>query len=304
MARSKLRSIAWVLGGIVIFTLVFLFLPTGATDSFAMPDTARSYAVDPGSLMQAYYADVGELNKEILPNITVGGTRSILEVCEPGNLEAKGTLVPISDYRFTSQFAIQRDLNGGYHHSGTDIAYGSSKAVWLLAPFSGTVVVEDYTTGYGRYVIVESNEFPGLCFLYAHMAPGNASSHGGKQPGWQSTISNSVQVHVGDNVSAGQRIGLMGTTGPSTGVHLHFELQLHTQGTNVVPYAQSPSGNCYRASAYEWLNGKELSDLTWLYTWYVKGNGWRIGDSLSSDDVAFLSLTVEDAAVGEVDENA
>lgn len=93
-------------------------------------------------------------------------------------------------------------------HTGIDIA-GSGG---ITAARSGTVSLVRYdASGYGHYAII--NHGNGLSTLYAHM-------------------SSRPNVSVGQSVSGGQRIGTMGTTGSSTGVHLHFEVRQNGRPVN------------------------------------------------------------------------
>ena len=75
----------------------------------------------------------------------------------------------------------------------------------IYAADNGVVIVsQDTTVGYGRYVIIDHQN--GIATLYGHM--------------------NQRLVEVGEVVSKGQLIGLMGSTGNSTGSHLHFEVRI------------------------------------------------------------------------------
>lgn len=84
-------------------------------------------------------------------------------------------------------------------HGGIDIGGGGP----IRAAKSGVVELAQYSSSYGYYVKIDHGG--GLKSLYAHMTPG-------------------LQVAPGQSVSQGQTIGTMGTTGSSTGVHLHFEI--------------------------------------------------------------------------------
>ena len=103
-------------------------------------------------------------------------------------------------------------------HGGTDIgaSYGSA----IYAAGSGTVVTaynnSAYNGGYGNYAII--NHGNGIQTLYAHMSV--------------------CSVTVGQTVSAGQTIGYVGSTGRSTGPHLHFEVRVN--GSRVDPQSYYP----------------------------------------------------------------
>ncbi|MCL2126585.1 MAG: peptidoglycan DD-metalloendopeptidase family protein [Oscillospiraceae bacterium] len=94
-------------------------------------------------------------------------------------------------------------------HWGVDIP--ANYGVSIIAADSGTVIISEYNSSYGNYVVI--NHGNGMTTLYAHM-----SSRG---------------VSVGQSVSKGQIIGYVGTTGVSTGPHLHFEVSV--DGNKVDP---------------------------------------------------------------------
>jgi len=90
-----------------------------------------------------------------------------------------------------------------WYHRAVDIANSSSPSV--VASQGGTVTVAGWNGGgYGNYVVVDHGN--GYRTLYAHLASG------------------SISVGAGQVVSQGQRLGTMGSTGRSTGIHLHFEV--------------------------------------------------------------------------------
>jgi len=109
-------------------------------------------------------------------------------------------------------------------HNGIDISRGQNDPI--LAAFDGKVIEVGLKGGSlygyrGNYVIIEHPNVNGsyVRTRYLHMVDG------------------SVLVSVGSQVKAGQRIGTMGTTGDSTGIHLHFETRKTTSDTPVDPLA-------------------------------------------------------------------
>lgn len=92
------------------------------------------------------------------------------------------------------------------NHKGLDISTGANDTIYSMS--DGTVVRSEYsgtaTTGYGWVVIIKATDNMG--FLYAHMR-------------------DRPLVTLGDSVAVGQAIGIEGTTGDSTGIHLHLEMQ-------------------------------------------------------------------------------
>lgn len=107
-------------------------------------------------------------------------------------------------YYVTSYFGWRQDPlgRGWLHHSGLDIAAAGGNAV--IAVCDGVVTTATYHYSYGNYVVIYHGD--GTSSLYAHMQ------------------NNSLTVKVGDKVKRGQTIGKVGTTGDSTGNHLHFSV--------------------------------------------------------------------------------
>jgi murein DD-endopeptidase MepM/ murein hydrolase activator NlpD len=106
---------------------------------------------------------------------------------------------------FTSGYGYRiHPVTGGRKlHAGIDIA--NSTGTPIVASASGTVIRSEYSSSYGNVVYITHN-IGGQVYttLYAHM--------------------DSRLVSSGQSVSAGQQIGTLGTTGRSTGPHLHFEI--------------------------------------------------------------------------------
>ena len=94
-------------------------------------------------------------------------------------------------------------------HKGIDIASGKGNPV--IAAASGTVVKSYLSSSYGNYVVISHGG--GLMTAYGHQS--------------------SFAVSVGDVVTQGQVIGYVGSTGNSTGPHLHFEV--YVNGATVDP---------------------------------------------------------------------
>jgi len=99
-------------------------------------------------------------------------------------------------------------------HGGVDIAASYGTAIW--AANSGTVVTssDGWNGGYGNYIVI--NHGNGTQTLYAHMS--------------------SRAVSVGQTVTKGQVIGYVGSTGASTGAHIHFEVWNNGSRVNPMSY--------------------------------------------------------------------
>lgn len=103
-------------------------------------------------------------------------------------------------------------------HTGVDIAaaYGSP----IHAANSGNVIYTGWYGGYGKVVIINHGQYKGTgtATLYAHMS--------------------SCAVSSGQSIHQGQVIGYEGTTGYSTGPHVHFEVRLNGKPTNPLIYVR------------------------------------------------------------------
>jgi murein DD-endopeptidase MepM/ murein hydrolase activator NlpD len=107
--------------------------------------------------------------------------------------------------RVTSEFGMRR----GRPHKGIDIANKSGTPIYAV--LDGVVVYSGTQRGYGNVVLIEHPNF--VMTVYAH--------------------NEKNLVNVGDHVSQGQQIARMGSTGNSTGPHLHFEYRV--KGTALNP---------------------------------------------------------------------
>lgn len=133
-----------------------------------------------------------------------------------GTASSGGYLWPLSGYRsVTSPFGWRNcPFHGREFHSGVDIPAPSGTPI--MATKGGVVIVSTYGSSYGNYVVVAHSD--GGRSLYAHMSYRSVSA--------------------GQMVSQGQTLGGVGTTGSSTGNHLHFELWMgNSQSSRVNPVA-------------------------------------------------------------------
>jgi murein DD-endopeptidase MepM/ murein hydrolase activator NlpD len=108
---------------------------------------------------------------------------------------------------------------GGHFHTGVDLAAALDTPV--RAATDGLVTIHRERGGYGLYLVVVRD--PQLSTLYAHLD-------------WP-------LVQPGEVVAAGQAIGLMGSTGNSTGPHLHFEVRIAGVPVDPLPLLESRGGD-------------------------------------------------------------
>ena len=112
---------------------------------------------------------------------------------------AKPSIKPAKNYRVTSSFGYRLNPFPAYHY-GMDLAGQANSPIYVTA--DGVVRQTGWAVGYGQAVLVDHSF--GYSTLYGHLAD--------------------IRVKKGDIVKRGQVIASMGTTGRSTGVHLHYEV--------------------------------------------------------------------------------
>lgn len=129
-----------------------------------------------------------------------------------------GYICPIAG---KTKSSITTGYRGYVGHTGVDFACGSGTSI--MASKAGTVVISTalrYPSGsyrsYGEYIVISHGD--GTMTLYAHM------------------LSGSRKVREGDKVTQGQVIGQVGSTGNSTGPHLHFEVRVNGKCVNPTQY--------------------------------------------------------------------
>ncbi|MFJ8251660.1 peptidoglycan DD-metalloendopeptidase family protein [Streptomyces sp. NPDC094466] len=133
-----------------------------------------------------------------------------------GSSEATGSgwSAPLASANVTTQYrASGASWSSGYH-TGSDFQAASGTPVLAIGP--GTVVSAGNSGSYGNEVVIQHED--GMYSQYAHQS--------------------SLNVSVGQTVTGGQQIGLSGSTGNSTGPHLHFEVRTGpSYGSDVDPIA-------------------------------------------------------------------
>ena len=114
-------------------------------------------------------------------------------------------------FRYTSGFGPR----WGRMHNGTDFAASHGTPIYSTA--DGVVTHATWTSGYGRLIKIQ-HEF-GIETRYAHLSK--------------------IRVNVGQRVSRGDRIGDMGSSGRSTGTHLHYEVRIGGTPVNPMTYIKA-----------------------------------------------------------------
>ena len=119
---------------------------------------------------------------------------------------------------FTSGFGVRSDPfeHGAGFHPGIDLAGSYGTPIYATA--DGTVIRAGWNNGgYGNMVEIDHGR--GISTRYGHMS--------------------AVLVHAGDHVTRGEQIGRMGSTGRSTGNHLHYEVRIDGRAVNPIPFMKS-----------------------------------------------------------------
>ncbi|UVI40034.1 M23 family metallopeptidase [Qipengyuania spongiae] len=125
-------------------------------------------------------------------------------------LEGVPQVLPASLARMSSGFGFRHDpfTGGGAMHAGLD--FSGPVGAPIHAAAKGRVTYVGWRSGYGK--TVEIRHANGLTTRYAHMS--------------------AFKTRVGDRVAPGEVIGAIGSTGRSTGPHLHFEVRIHDRAVN------------------------------------------------------------------------
>jgi murein DD-endopeptidase MepM/ murein hydrolase activator NlpD len=120
-------------------------------------------------------------------------------------------VMPVARYRLTARFG-ESGSSWQFRHTGLDFQAPTGTPVRAVA--DSRVVAVAYHPLYGRMVVLETRS--GVTLWYCHLS--------------------AVAVAEGDRVRAGQRVGRIGTTGNSTGPHLHFEVRVADRPTDPAYY--------------------------------------------------------------------
>lgn len=132
------------------------------------------------------------------------------EISSPSSSEGYAWPCP-GGYTITSYYG-PRDMFGRSFHYGIDI--GASYGAPAVASKAGTVSYAGWNGGYGNFILIDHGD--GTATAYGHLSGYNCS--------------------VGESVSQNQTIGFIGSTGDSTGPHLHFEIRIGGSAVDPLGY--------------------------------------------------------------------
>ncbi|MCH5297551.1 MAG: peptidoglycan DD-metalloendopeptidase family protein [Ruminococcus sp.] len=174
--------------------------------------TVRTVYVD-GVQTDAYVTDSTIIKEAVDEVVVKGGSSSDDSSSSSASSYGSGSFIwPLPyTHNLTSDFGSR----WGRLHGGLDIASGGVYGQSIIAADSGTVILAgNQGDGYGNYVIIDHGN--GYKTLYGHMS--------------------SVAVYAGQQVAQGEVIGYVGSTGNSTGPHLHFEIRVNDVQTDPLQF--------------------------------------------------------------------
>ena len=179
--------------------------PEQQTD-YILHITVKSRTVDELAELYNFTQDQEDILQELLSDEM---RPTLLSLCGGGIITDGELIWPLPGHTYISCHFGDVDAFGNEGHRGTDIP--APEGTPILAAHSGTVIISGWNNSYGNQVLLDNGA--GLSTRYAHMVQ--------------------TAVTAGEIVTADQIIGYVGSTGDSTGSHLHFELMQN--GTRVNP---------------------------------------------------------------------
>lgn len=163
----------------------------------------KSEVVKENGLIVASTTLEEEITAEPTTQVTIVGTKTIPIQTGTGQLG-----VPVTNIEISSAYGSR----GGSRHLGVDLRM--PKGSPIMAADSGTVTKASYSGSFGNLIIISHGN--GIETYYSH--------------------GNSINVSTGQNVTKGDVIGTVGSTGNATGNHLHFEVRLDGIAQNPMNY--------------------------------------------------------------------
>ncbi len=139
-----------------------------------------------------------------------------LDLLEKG-MSAIPSFKPVKNYTYTSGYGIRYDPFNGQTamHRGVDMSGAVGEPIYAAA--DGRVLRAGRMRGYGNFIEIEHGS--GITTRYGHMSR--------------------LYVKRGDQVKRGEKIGGMGSTGRSTGSHLHYEVRIDNKSVNPMPFLEA-----------------------------------------------------------------
>lgn len=176
------------------------------------PDAAEPKAAAPASAAPETAAPKAETPSDPAPAADSATSTDTGASAGASESSSSGWAAPVADATVTTPYRASGSMWSSGYHTGADFQAASGTSVRAIGP--GTVVSAGWSGAYGNEVVIKHED--GMYSQYAHQT--------------------SLDVSVGDTVTGGQQIGLSGSTGNSSGPHLHFEVRTGpSYGSDVDP---------------------------------------------------------------------
>ncbi|MCF7919878.1 MAG: peptidoglycan DD-metalloendopeptidase family protein [Candidatus Cloacimonetes bacterium] len=182
-------------------------------------NTISNWELSEGQVINLAGGMLSQEPAEPVPQETVAKTGKKEKRKPEKKVTEKQAMVPIKTGDFISpleQYRISQHYNKDERHQGIDLAAPAGTPV--LAVMEGTVIYSGTQKGYGNLIILEHENR--LMTVYAH--------------------NEKNLVPAGDKVKQGEQIATVGSTGRSTGNHLHFEIRQEGHAVDPEPYIINP----------------------------------------------------------------
>ncbi len=161
------------------------------------------------AMIEEYEAAIAQFDRQIQQMLQSNGSSG------SGTLtNSSGLICPLQYSGVYVSSPFYRNSDGSYHGALDLCTYGGTYGKNISAAESGKVITASYHWSYGNYVVIDHGN--GLSTLYAHCS--------------------SLAVSSGQSVSKGQTIAYVGSTGNSSGPHLHFEVRINGSRVNPAGY--------------------------------------------------------------------
>ena len=149
-----------------------------------------------------------EIKAPVTEVVTVGSAIPVTTEQQRKTVKRAGFVFPLGNV----SYKISAYFGDGRNHKGIDLCADAGTPIYAVA--DGTVISSKYDGNYGNCVVVDHGN--GITTRYAHASV--------------------LCAAVGDKVEQGDVVALVGTTGQSTGNHLHFEVAINGNRVNPAPY--------------------------------------------------------------------
>jgi murein DD-endopeptidase MepM/ murein hydrolase activator NlpD len=199
---------------------------TGSPSTLAVVDTATAPVSamggishpaadsDVSAMLAQTTTQLNDMDKEVVELTQSIADSKYKALAVKEQLRVTPTIWPLESHKISSGFGLRKDpfTNRPSFHSGYDISAPANSEVYVTA--DGIVKSTGSDSERGNNILVDHGK--GLATWYMHL--------------------NKILVQKGDSVQKGQNIGLVGTTGRSTGYHLHYEVLQNDVSIDPKPY--------------------------------------------------------------------